>query len=165
MRLRQCGEFEFDGYEIGTTLEREFATFVTLRVHGDLRGCIGCLDAREALYRSVHRNTHRAACEDTRFAPVTADEVADIHLGISMLSAQQRIETPEEFEVGRQGVVLHKAGRSAVFLPQVAVEQGWTREETLDALCHKAGLQSGAWREDATFTVFESACLERAGSS
>jgi len=156
-----AASFEFGTYRLTPGLEKEFATFVTLRRHGELRGCIGCVEPGEALARSVHRHTHRAATEDVRFAPVSERERLQIDIGISILSALHPIESEEEFDVGRHGILLRKDGCSAVYLPQVAQEQGWGREETLESLCHKGGLPAGAWRSNARMMVFESVSLHR----
>lgn len=159
------GAFKFGDYGITPGLEQNYATFVTLRQRGDLRGCIGCLEPKEALYLSVHRNTQRAARDDARFDPVAVEEVSRIEVDISILGRQQPIESVDAFNVGQHGIVIHKEDRSAVYLPQVASEQGWTREATLESLCHKAGLPADAWRENATMTIFESVSLHRAGPS
>ncbi|RPJ45506.1 MAG: AMMECR1 domain-containing protein, partial [Candidatus Latescibacterota bacterium] len=79
----------------------------------------------------------------------------DVELEISVLTPSRPIRDPDEIVPGRDGVVLQKGGKSAVFLPQVATEQGWSREEMLDHLSRKAGLPAGAWREGATFSVFQ----------
>jgi AMMECR1 domain-containing protein len=69
------------------------------------------------------------------------------------------VEGPEAIRVGVDGVVIRKNGRSAVFLPHVATEQGWTRDEMLDQLCAKAGLDPGCWRENASFSTFQAEVL------
>jgi AmmeMemoRadiSam system protein A len=138
------------------------ATFVTLHdARGGLRGCVGGLHATDALARSVHRNALRAAFEDRRFPPVRTAERDALRVEISVLSPPRRIDSPAAFVPGRHGVVLRAGERSAVYLPQVATEQGWSREQTLDALSRKAGLPADAWREPGVeLDVFEGEVLQ-----
>ncbi|MBF0613584.1 MAG: AmmeMemoRadiSam system protein B [Magnetococcales bacterium] len=130
--------------------------FVTLNVRqGErLRGCIGHIDPLLPLYEAVIENGISAALRDGRFRPVTAQELAGLDLEISVLTPLRPIDAVEEFEVGRHGVVMTKSGRRAVFLPNVATEQGWNREETLQQLSLKAGLPADGWKQGARFEVF-----------
>ena len=97
-----------------------------------------------------------SALEDPRFPPVRLAELAQLDLEISILTPMQPVSGPEAFVVGRHGVVLAAQGRRAVFLPQVAPEQGWDRDTTLTQLSLKAGLPPDAWRSSsARFEVFE----------
>ena len=84
---------------------------------------------------------------------MAANDGLDIH--ISVLTAPKAASGWEAIELGRHGIVLQKAGRSATFLPQVAPEQGWDLETTLNRLSQKAGLPADAWREGASFLLFE----------
>jgi AmmeMemoRadiSam system protein A len=97
----------------------------------------------------------QSAFGDRRFAPVELSELKDLEIEISVLTPMKAIESAEEIVVGRDGVLMSKAGTSAVFLPQVAVESNWNRAEMLDNLCKKAGLSSGCWMRDAQFQVFQ----------
>lgn len=157
----RTGDFPMDDYNLTPELKTTLATFVTLKRKGDLRGCIGSLEAVEPLYLSVHHNAVNAAKHDPRFPPVRAEEVAGLTLDISVLSPLSDISGPGEFKVGRHGVILSKSGYRAVFLPEVALEQKWTREETLSFLSCKAGLPADAWKSGARFKVFESYALSR----
>ena len=103
-----------------------------------------------------------AAAHDRRFQPVTVDELDDIEIEISVLTTPSAVESVEEIVIGRHGIVLEKDGRRAVFLPQVAPDQGWTREETLSHLSQKMGLQADAWQQGATFQVFEAQVFKEA---
>jgi AmmeMemoRadiSam system protein A len=96
----------------------------------------------------------QAAFNDRRFEPLAMDELADVDIEISLLTPIERVDTYEDIVLGRDGVVLEKDGRSAVFLPSVAVEQGWGRDEMLAHLCRKAGLPENAWRAGANFYTF-----------
>jgi AmmeMemoRadiSam system protein A/AmmeMemoRadiSam system protein B len=131
--------------------------FVTLKENGRLRGCVGYILSRKPLFQAVLENGANAAVNDMRFRPVGPAELADLQVEVSVLSAPRAIGGAEEFRVGEQGIILRKDGRQAVFLPEVALEQGWSREETLSRLARKAGLADDAWRDGAAFEVFTSA--------
>ncbi|MBI5308164.1 MAG: AmmeMemoRadiSam system protein B [Planctomycetes bacterium] len=136
-------------------LMEKYGVFVTLKKGGELRGCIGHIAPREPLFRGVIENTVNSSSNDWRFRPVDAGEISDITIEISVLSQPKMIKGPDEFVVGREGIIIRKGHASAVFLPQVATEQGWDRDETLCRLCQKAGLSENAWKDDETeFYVF-----------
>ncbi len=122
-----------------------------------LRGCIGDIFPRRPLYKSVIGNAINAAVNDRRFRPVTITECNDIKIEISALTAPKPIPSPDDIRIGIDGVVLNKDSRSAVFLPQVAPEQGWNLDQTLTNLSLKAGLAGDAWKEGANFLVFQAA--------
>ena len=131
------------------------AVFVTLNRNGRLRGCIGQLTARHPLARAVQEAAASAATQDRRFSPVTLDELDEIHIEISVLSPMMKVNDPSEIEVGTHGVLVVQGPRRGVFLPQVAVEQGWDRETMLSELCaQKAGLAPDAWQRGAELYVF-----------
>lgn len=145
--------------ELGVTVTPPMRTiagaFVTLHKHGDLRGCIGEIEPEREVYRAVQDHALNAAFRDPRFPPLTAAELPEVDIEISVLTPPQEVASWRDIEIGRHGVVLSKAGRRAVFLPQVAPEQGWDVETMLDYLAMKAGLPRDAWREGARFEVFE----------
>ncbi len=136
--------------------------FVTLKRDGDLRGCIGRMVPDRPLATLVGAMALQAAFEDPRFRPVTLDEVPKLEVEISVLTPTKPVLGPGEIVVGRDGVLLQKGARSAVFLPQVAPEQGWGREEMLDNLARKAGLPEKAWREGARFSTFQALVFSEA---
>lgn len=154
-------EFSFDEYKITEKLEQKTATFVTLKIKGRLRGCIGSLEPVAPLYQSVHDNTVSAAMKDPRFPPVTQNELEDVDIHVSILSPIRDIESLDEFRIGEHGIIMRKGWNRAVYLPEVAVEQKWSKEETLSSLSMKAGLDPSAWREGASFKVFSSVVLSR----
>jgi AmmeMemoRadiSam system protein B/AmmeMemoRadiSam system protein A len=129
--------------------------FVTLKKAGQLRGCIGNMSGEVALGKTVGAMALQSAFGDPRFAPVELNELKDLEIEISVLTPMKAIASFEEIVVGRDGVQMSKAGTSAVFLPQVAVENNWDRAEMLDNLCRKAGLSYGCWKRDAHFQIFE----------
>jgi AmmeMemoRadiSam system protein A len=95
-----------------------------------------------------------AALRDPRFPAVEAGELRGISVEVTVLSPIREVGSWREIRLGEHGIVLEKGGRRALFLPQVAVEQGWTVETTLDHLAAKAGLGRGDWRSGARFSVF-----------
>ena len=129
--------------------------FVTLEMNHRLRGCIGHMAEDRPLCQVVGAMALQAAFNDRRFRPLTPDEFGAIDFEISVLTPRRKIGGADKIVIGRHGVVLEKGGRSAVYLPQVAPEQGWDREETLSHLCEKAGLAGDCWRKNASFSVFE----------
>ena len=121
---------------------------------GELRGCIGYMKGDTLLYRVVQEMAVSAATSDPRFPPLTAEELSQIRIEISILSPLRRITDPQQIEVGTHGLMIFKDGRQGVLLPQVPVEQGWNREQFLQGLCQKAGLPANCWRESATLYAF-----------
>lgn len=144
------------GLGLGAEFQNKSGAFVTLKKGGELRGCIGTIPPVQPLFEAVAENAVNAALNDRRFSPVQASELEGMEVEVSVLSPLTPIDTLEKFELGKHGIVLSKQGRRAVFLPEVAVEQGWTREETLTQLALKAGLPPEAWKKGARFEVFTS---------
>jgi hypothetical protein len=128
-------------------LLREAGAFVTLKSHGQLRGCIGRIQPAGPLLQLIGTLALDSAFRDSRFKPVGAGELKDIEIEVSVLTPPVSVPAPDAIQPGRDGVVLVVGDRSAVFLPQVATEQGWSRTELLDNLAQKAGLASNAWRD------------------
>lgn len=155
LKNRRAPRPEELGVEITPGMKRIMGAFVTLHKRGELRGCIGEIQPRRELYRAVLDQAINAAVHDTRFYPVSAQELPELDIEISALHPPRPVGSYRDIVLGRHGIVLQKAGRSAVFLPQVAPEQGWDLETTLAHLAMKAGLPPDAWREGAQFFVFE----------
>ena len=126
------------------------ACFVTLwqGEHGSLRGCRGEVAAHQPLIRSVAHMALAAALDDPRFRPLTAAEVPGLLIEISVLTPLEPIK-PEAVEIGRHGLLLARGSHRGLLLPEVAVEHHMDAETFLDALCWKAGLPDGAWRDPA----------------
>ena len=147
--------FTGEAYEIPACDIRRGA-FVTLRKNSALRGCIGYLEGVWPLYREIWNLARSAAFEDYRFPPVKESELSGIKIEISVLTLPEAVNSPEEYRLGTDGMILSLRGRKAVFLPQVADETGWTLPEMLSALSEKAGLPRDAWHErDARFMAFQ----------
>jgi hypothetical protein len=140
-------------------IEKELAScrgaFVTLTEDGDLRGCIGRILSDEPVGRVVREMAAAAALEDPRFPPVRPGELDALELEVSVLTEPKGVAGPEDIVLGRDGILLGKRGRRAVFLPQVAPEQGWDLETTLSQLSLKAGLPPDAWKSGASFETFQ----------
>jgi hypothetical protein len=136
-------------------LQQPRGAFVTLKKKGELRGCIGRIIGDEPLGKLVGTMAIQSAFNDSRFRPLAADELNNIEIEISVLTPMKQVGGAADVVVGRDGVVLRKDGHSAVFLPQVATEQGWNREEMLDNLCRKAGMETGCWKQGAQFSTFK----------
>ncbi|MCK4337219.1 MAG: AmmeMemoRadiSam system protein A, partial [Candidatus Aminicenantes bacterium] len=129
--------------------------FVTLKKDGRLRGCIGFIEPIRPLYQTVVQAALYAAFRDKRFLPVTPQELNSLEIEISVLSPLEKIHDPEKINVGRHGLYLLKNGRSGLLLPQVAVDNGWSREMFLRQVCRKAGLPVNAWEADSEIFIFE----------
>ena len=143
------------GIEVSPAMSQLRAAFVTLKKESRLRGCIGDIFPRQPLYQSVIYNSISACLKDRRFLPVTRDECSDIVIEISALTVPRPVDSAEKIRIGTDGVVLSKDGKSAVFLPQVAPEQGWDLEVMLTHLSQKAGMAPDAWKDGAEFIVFQ----------
>lgn len=129
--------------------------FVTLNKHGNLRGCIGHMAEDMPLSRVVGSMALQAAFNDRRFPPVTLDELDEIDIEISMLTPLKQVKSADDIIIGRDGIKIMKNGQQAVYLPQVATEQGWDLEETLGHLCQKAGLPKNGWKNGMEFYTFQ----------
>ncbi len=149
------GDGTFADLEQFPELKRTGGLFVTLKYHGQLRGCIGRIQSSDPLATSCPLVAVDAATRDSRFKPVTAEELDDLQVEVSVLTAPKPIRHVGELVAGRDGVILEHQGRSGLFLPQVWHETGWTRVEFLRELAsQKAGLPPDAWRE-ARLYVFQ----------
>ena len=125
--------------------------FVTLHKNGALRGCIGNIIGRDPLYLTVRNMAVAAASSDPRFQPVSEKELAKLDFEISVLSKPRRAKSIDEIKLGVHGVIASRGDRGGVFLPQVATETGWTKEQFLSELCsQKAGLPADAWKDPQT---------------
>lgn len=134
--------------------------FVTLRrrADGELRGCIGIPEPRHPLDEAVCRAAVSAATRDSRFRPVTLDELPALAVQVSVLTALVPGRAGDVV-VGRHGVCIRGRGRTGLLLPQVATEQGWDVETLLGQLCRKAGLPADAWRDaECELWIFETEC-------
>jgi hypothetical protein len=136
-------------------LREKRGAFVTLHKGGNLRGCIGYIRAQKPLYQTIREMALAAAFQDSRFRPVTADELKDLSIEISVLTPLKKISRIDEIEVGTHGIYIVKDFHSGLLLPQVATENKWDRVTFIRHTCTKAGLPENAWQEsDAEIYIF-----------
>lgn len=131
-------------------LKEPRGAFVTLHKHAELRGCIGKVMSSEPLAETVAEMAVSAAFRDPRFPAVTADELKDLDYEISVLTPSRQIKDVNEIEVGVHGILMKKAGRTGLLLPQVATQYGWDRTAFLENTCQKASLPKDAWKDEET---------------
>jgi len=125
--------------------------FVTLKKHGELRGCVGVFEPVGSLADAIRDMTLAAAFGDARFHELSERELSDLKIEVSVLSPLTEIADPRLVEVGRHGVAVSRDDRYGAFLPQVAVEQGWDRDTFLHELCvSKAGFEEACWDDPGT---------------
>lgn len=134
----------------GEHLKEHRGAFVSLHKRGQLRGCIGTIQPNRPLHQVVEEMAAAAAFEDSRFDPLSAHELKDLELEISVLTPLQRVRDPMEIEVGKHGLYIKKGFYSGLLLPQVATEYKWDRQTFLEETCRKAGLPRHAWKEKGT---------------
>jgi AmmeMemoRadiSam system protein A len=136
-------------------LARLGGAFVTLHSHGELRGCIGHIEPNDALGRIVPRCAVAAGTTDPRFPPITATELDQLDIEISLLGPLEPIAGPQAIEIGRHGLVVEQGWQRGLLLPQVAAEWNWDAETFLAQTCHKAGLARDAWQHGAKVWRFD----------
>jgi AmmeMemoRadiSam system protein A len=140
--------------------------FVTLRVGGRLRGCVGTFTPAGSLAETVASMAKSAAAKDPRFEPVRASEVDDLDVHVSVLAPRRRMRDLAELVIGRDGVLVQHGWHRGALLPQVAVEEGWDRETFLARACLKAGLPPHAWRDaEAVVELFSAEELPAAATA
>jgi len=139
----------------GGSASAHLGAFVSLHVHGDLRGCIGYPQADRPLGEVIARCAVSAASEDPRFPPLTLGELAAAHIEISVLGPIEPVTDVNEIAVGRHGLIVSQGYSKGLLLPQVATERGWDRETFLAHTCLKAGLRRDAWMSGAQIFKFE----------
>jgi AmmeMemoRadiSam system protein A len=151
-RVRQAGLPDID-----STLAPAVRSgaFVSIYHHGELRGCLGRLNSPLPIARLVAELAQAVADSDPRFTRVTPQELDGIALEISVLTREREVQSMDEIDVGRHGLIVEQGTNRGLLLPQVAGEQGWDRDMFLDHTCLKAGLAADAWRRGARVFVFE----------
>ncbi|MBV9497002.1 MAG: AmmeMemoRadiSam system protein A [Acidobacteria bacterium] len=131
--------------ELDEILRRPAGAFVTLTSAGSLRGCIGSIHPVAPLFEAVAQSAISAAFRDPRFHPLRFEELAGIHLEISVMGRIE-VTTADDVEVGLHGLIVSRGRQAGLLLPQVPTEYGWDRETFLQHTCLKAGLPRDAWR-------------------
>lgn len=132
-------------------LNSELGAFVTLHKGGQLRGCIGNMTGKGPLYKTIADMAIEAATGDPRFPRLSPGEIDKIDIEVSVLTPLKKVSGPDEIKIPGHGVIVRRGFASGVYLPQVAIETGWTKEEFLTSLCgQKAGMDPYAWKDPAT---------------
>lgn len=144
---------EVDATPLSATLKSPCGAFVTLNKDGKLRGCIGHLNPEQPLWKVVQEMAIVAATKDYRFCPIAAAEIDDLEIGISVLTPLKRIQSADEFILGKQGIYMKCGDQTGTFLPQVAVSTGWSKEEFLGHCARdKAGIGWSGWESAELYT-------------
>jgi len=134
-------------FEKYPSLKIKAGAFVTLTIRNELRGCIGYILAETTLFETVCDAARQAAFRDPRFLPLSYPELNQIEIEISVLSIPHRIDSYDEIEIGKHGLILTHYGRRGLLLPQVATENGYNTEAFLCAVCEKAGFEPFLWQK------------------
>ena len=134
-------------YQGRESLRQPAGAFVTWKIEGDLRGCIGNVVATGPLFEAVASNAVSAATRDPRFSAVSREEAGELELEISVLTPMTVVDELDEIEVGRDGLMVQLGGRAGLLLPQVASEYGWDRQQFLEHTCMKAGLPPDSYKD------------------
>lgn len=130
--------------------ELNAGAFVSLHIAGRLRGCIGTFETSRPIREQVREMAVAAATRDPRFPPMTAQELPEVDIEISVLTPPRAISDVSEIVVGTHGLIVTRGYRRGVLLPQVAIEHGWDRQTFLEHTCVKAGLPADAWNSPET---------------
>ena len=147
-----CTSMVKDAEQTGI-LNEKCGVFVTLKKEGKLRGCIGRFNPSTQLLQTIQEMAIAAATQDTRFNPVTVEELDKIDIEISVLTPLKKIDSIDQFELGKQGIYIKKGYNSGTFLPQVATETGWTKDEFLGHCSRdKAGIGWDGWKQAELYT-------------
>ncbi|MFN8241084.1 MAG: AmmeMemoRadiSam system protein B [Bacteroidales bacterium] len=145
---------------IPEALKQKMGAFVTLKINGNLRGCIGQFPTAMPLYEVINRMAFESAFNDTRFDPLTKAEYNKVDIEISVIGPLRRISDPSEIVLGKHGIYIKKDFRSGTMLPQVATENNWTLEQFLGYTSRdKAGLGWDGWK-NADLSIYEAVVLE-----
>ena len=140
---------------VAAVCQRSVGVFVTLTSRGALRGCIGQTEPDDPIGLLIVHCAVAAALDDPRFPPVSAGELGALAVEISVLTRPESVISVDQIAVGRHGLIVALGSRRGLLLPQVASENGWSREQFLAHTCRKAGLPIDAWRRGAEIFSFE----------
>jgi AmmeMemoRadiSam system protein A len=145
------------------SLDQPAGAFVTVHIHGELRGCIGHIEANRPLAEVVADCAVAACSTDPRFPAVTAGEVPHLDLEVSVLGPLEPVTDPGDITIGRHGLVVEMGWHRGLLLPQVATEWNWDRVKFLEQTCHKAGLPRDAWKNGAKVWKFDAEVFSENG--
>jgi AmmeMemoRadiSam system protein B/AmmeMemoRadiSam system protein A len=153
-------KYVLDERSMPDDLKKPMGAFVTLKINGALRGCIGRFFSEEPLYNVVSESAISSAFEDPRFSPLTKDEYKVTNIEITVIGPLKKINNINEIVLGKHGIYIKKGLRAGTMLPQVATENGWSLEEFLGYTSRdKAGLGWDGWK-DAEISIYEGVVLE-----
>ena len=141
--------------ERGGLFDVHAGAFVTIHNRGELRGCLGRIEPRAPLIETIVDLAASVSDSDPRFDAVSLLELADLDIEISILTPEREIQSIDEIEVGRHGLIVEDGYRRGLLLPQVATDHAWDRETFVSHTCLKAALPADAWRRGARVFVFE----------
>ena len=146
-------KYDGDNSPVGVLKEKGYGVFVTLNLNGNLRGCIGRFTSPSSLHSTIREMARSAAFDDPRFPPLSKREAPEIEIEVSVLSPLKRIQSIDEFKLGRDGIYMIKGYNHGTFLPQVAKETGWNTEEFLGHCARdKAGIGYYGWKDAELYT-------------
>lgn len=154
-------------YQKHPVFKSHAGAFVTLTEKNRLRGCIGYIISDQPLYQTVCEAAVHAAQNDPRFHPLIESELPKISIEVSVLSEPFPLNSYDEIEIGKHGLILEEKGRRGLLLPQVPVEHHMDKEQFLDAICQKSGFHASYWRDKQlklngfTATVFSEKSLTK----
>lgn len=153
--VAHVGAMRVSVVERSEVLDRPGGAFVTIHKQRELRGCIGHVEPNEPLGRVIPRVAVAACSSDPRFPPLSAMELPQIAVELSLLGPLEPLRAPDGIEVGRHGLVIERDRHYGLLLPQVATGWRWDRVTFLAETCRKAGLPRDAWRHGAQMWTFE----------
>ncbi|MCR5465134.1 MAG: AmmeMemoRadiSam system protein B [Bacteroidales bacterium] len=146
-------KYDGDDSPVGVLKEKGYGVFVTLNLNGNLRGCIGRFTSPSSLHSTIREMARSAAFDDPRFPALSKKEAQEIEIEVSVLSPLKRIQSIDEFKLGRDGIYMIKGYNHGTFLPQVAKETGWNTEEFLGHCARdKAGIGYYGWKDAELYT-------------
>ena len=158
--LFKDSKYKPDASEMSSALMKKYGAFVTLKIDGNLRGCIGRFISSEPLYQVVAESAASSAFEDPRFSPLSKREYEKTQMEITVLGSLKRIHDISEIVLGKNGIYIKKGSRAGTMLPQVATENGWTVEQFLGYTARdKAGIGWDGWK-DAEIYIYDGLVLE-----
>jgi hypothetical protein len=159
-KLSDNKKLVLDEKSVTENLKKPMGAFVTLKIDGSLKGCIGRFVSSEPLYKVVQESAISSAFEDPRFSPLTKDEYKKTDIEITVLGPLKKIDNINEIVLGKHGIYIKKGSNAGTMLPQVAIENGWTVEQFLEVTSEeKAGLGRDGWK-DADIYIYEGVVLE-----
>ena len=148
-----------DKFDVSGILSEKMGAFVSVYVDQELRGCIGTFSESIPLYENIYQMAIQAATEDHRFKPLTSDDIAGMTVELSVLSKRQRIDGPEDIEIGKHGIYLINGFRRATLLPQVAVKNNFSPVDFLECCAeNKLGMNKDSWKESELY-VYEAVVI------